>query len=158
MSEVEIFLNMLARASYPSNKTSSIARTLDYNLDNFLVELVEQFGEQKAMEFIKKTFSKLFRNGVFCHDLVGYVQTGGNVCLVLNKIIPHVDHNELEFKVNWGPSKILDENGNSKTIQQIIDDADMSEWSEVDSFIEMILKDISDELHKMTGFNVTFDK
>jgi hypothetical protein len=51
----------------------------------------------------------------------------------------------------------LDENGNQKTIQEIIDEADFSEWSSIEDFLDSILSDIQNKLYKLTGFEVTID-
>ena len=157
MSELEIFLNCLTKTSYPSEKTLSIANVCGYEIRDFLKDLYLEFGEKKAVEFIRKTFSKILRNGMFCYDLVEY-PGGGNVCLEIKDIIPEFDENNLILKATWGPSKILDTDGSSKTIEQIIDNADMSEWSDVDNFIESILGDINKKIFELTGFYVNFDR
>jgi hypothetical protein len=64
MSELEIFLNCLAKTTYPSDKTLSVAKICGYEIGNFLKDLHSEFGEEKAKEFVNKTFSKILRNNM----------------------------------------------------------------------------------------------
>jgi len=66
MSELEIFLNCLSKTTYPSDRTVSISKICDYDIDNFLKDLHTEFGEEKAKEFVNKTFSKILRNNMLC--------------------------------------------------------------------------------------------
>jgi hypothetical protein len=156
MSELEIFLNCLIKSNYPSERTSSIAKVCDYDIDNFLLDLYKELGKEKTNEFVKKTFDKILRNNLFCYDLTEY-PSGGNVCVEIKKIDIDFETHSIRLSIVWGPTKILDENGNQKTIQEIIDEADFSEWSSIEDFLDSILSDIQNKLYKLTGFEVTID-
>ena len=151
MSELEIFLNCLAKTTYPSDKTLSVAKICGYEIGNFLKDLHSEFGEEKAKEFVNKTFSKILRNNMLCYDLTEY-PSGGNVCVEIKKMKIDFENNIIYLTVVWGPTKILDEKGNPRTIDDLLDDADMSEWSNVEDFIDSILRDIEGIIFEDTGF------
>lgn len=153
MSELEIFLNCLSKSTYPSDRTVSISKICDYDIDNFLKDLQTEFGEKKAKEFVDRTFSKILRNNMLCYDLTEY-PSGGNVCIEIKKMKIDFENNVIYPTVVWGPTKILDDEGNSRTIEELLENADMSEWSNVDDFIESILRDIEGIIYKDTGFRV----
>ena len=59
MSDLKRFLKVLSKVGYPNPNLVSIAKHVDYNLEDFLPDLVAELGEQKADEFTEKTLNKM---------------------------------------------------------------------------------------------------
>jgi hypothetical protein len=47
MSNLKIFLKTLKKVGYPNPDTSSIAKMIGYNLEEFLPDLVAELGEER---------------------------------------------------------------------------------------------------------------
>ena len=63
MSNIKTFLKVMSKVGYPNSSVISIANSIDYDLDNFLPDLVEEVGEIKADEFVERTLNKLSEDG-----------------------------------------------------------------------------------------------
>jgi len=59
MTDLKRFLNVLTKVGYPNSDIVSIAKVVDYNLENFLPDLVEEIGQEKADEFTEKALKKM---------------------------------------------------------------------------------------------------
>jgi hypothetical protein len=59
MSELNRFLKVLNKVGYPNPDVHSIAKMIDYNLEEFLPDLVAEIGEEKADEFTEKAIKKM---------------------------------------------------------------------------------------------------
>jgi hypothetical protein len=68
MSELNKFLKVMNKMGYPNPNTKSIARSMDYDLDEFLPNLVEEVGEERAEEFTENALSKLNEDGKFVDE------------------------------------------------------------------------------------------
>jgi len=155
MTELEAFLKFLAKTNYPSKKTEGVAHSLEYPMEEFVPDLYEELGQQKAKEFVDKTFRKILHNELFCYDMVEY-PLGGNVCVRFNSWRYDDTEKSIAVSSSWGPSKVHTEEGD-KTIQDIIDEADMGELPEVYDFLESLLDDIKKEIFLITGIKITFE-
>ncbi len=60
MSDLNRFLKVLNKVGYPNPDVQSIAKMVDYNLEEFLPDLVSEIGQEKADEFTEKALSFLF--------------------------------------------------------------------------------------------------
>ena len=120
------------KMGYPNPNTKSIARSMDYDLDEFLPNLVEEVGKERAEEFTENALSKLSEDGkgikVPLNDSTEYIY------LQIYESRIDLDETESQVLINWGwgDSKLLsqDENGDDtyKTMSQIYDDVGMGEW------------------------------
>ena len=61
MSQLKTFLKVVQKLGYPNPSPDSlvIANSINYNLNNFIEDLILEVGEEKAYEFVNKTFSSL---------------------------------------------------------------------------------------------------
>jgi hypothetical protein len=59
MSDLVPFLKLLTKVGYPNPEIQTIARMADYNLEDFLPDLVELLGEEKADDFTEKALKKI---------------------------------------------------------------------------------------------------
>ncbi len=59
MTDVNIFLRVIQKEGYPNPNLHSIARMVDYDLENFLVDLKEKIGEDGVKDFCDKAIEKI---------------------------------------------------------------------------------------------------
>ena len=61
MSNLKTFLKVVQKLGYPNPSPNSlvIANSINYNLNNFIGDLIIEVGEERANEFVNKTFSSL---------------------------------------------------------------------------------------------------
>ena len=59
MSNLKIFLKTLKKVGYPNPDVASIAKMIDYDLEEFLPDLVAEIGEKKADEFTENALNKM---------------------------------------------------------------------------------------------------
>ena len=140
MSNVLFFLKVLKNEGYPNSNIRTIAKFIDYDLENFLIDLKEEIGDEKLQEFINKGMTKFSTpKGI----LIEWPDT--DEYIYVKVIDPKFDVNESEQEVYanivWGESKLLssDYNGNEtyKTIEEILDESDMGD-SDTDELIDQI--------------------
>jgi hypothetical protein len=163
MSELNKFLKVMNKMGYPNPNTKSIARSMDYNLDEFLPDLVDEVGEERAEEFTEKALEKLSEGGKGIKILL---QEDGSEYIYLEIYESRIDLHETDTQVlinwGWGESKLLsqDENGNDtyKTLSQIYDDVGMGDWGEWDEMIDSIHGECYDYIRNNCGFGIWFDK
>lgn len=157
---VKYFLKVLEKEGYPNPHVDSIAKMIDYNLDYFLMGLRGVVGEDGVVDFCRKAINKLQGEDGIRVDL-----GDGEYCFI--KIYPqYYDEDESEndviSKSSWGDSKILstdNETGEEtyKTIQEIIDDSDMGDWSELDELIDHIRMKAYNIVYYNCGFGVWWE-
>ncbi len=59
MTDVNIFLRVIQKEGYPNPNLHSIARMVDYNLDDFLFDLKGEIGEDGVKDFCDKAIEKI---------------------------------------------------------------------------------------------------
>ena len=126
---------------YPNSSVNSIANSINYELDNFLPDLVEEVGEIKADEFVERTLNKLSEDGKGIR-----VPLSNDKYIYLQIHQSRIDLEETEDAVlidwSWGDSRLgaLDEDGNEyeATLEEIYDNMDMGDWGDYDEMIDNI--------------------
>jgi hypothetical protein len=165
MSNIKTFLKALQKSDYPNSSMSvpTIAKFVNYNIDDFLPELHKTIGEEKTEEFIHNTFYKLgasYNPGVEIDlsDEVG--ESGSYIYLIINgfdiKSPMFIDDNEVWIHYSWGKSHLIHD-GEEKTLDDIYDDVDMGDLGEWDELIDDIQEVCIQTLYEKTGFILHFD-
>ena len=162
MSELNKFLKVMNKMGYPNPNTKSIARSMDYDLDRFLPNLIEEVGEERAEEFTENALSKLSEDGKGIKIPIN----GPDEYVYLDIYQSRIDLDESRDSVlidwGWGESRLLsqDENGNDtyKTLSQIYDDVGMGDWGEWDEMIDSIHDECYDFIRENCGFGIWFDR
>jgi hypothetical protein len=158
-SEINVFLKVLQKVGYPNPNLETVANMVDYDLDNFLVDLKNEIGESGVLDFCKKAIQKISGEDGIEIDL-GY----GEFCNI--HVHPeYYDEEESENDVisthQWGNSRLLttDDDGNEiyVTIEKLIDDTDMGGWGELDELIDHIKMKAYNHINKNCGFGVWWE-
>ena len=161
MTQLNIFLKVLQKEGYPNPKIQSIAKMLDYNLEDFLPDLVAEIGEEKADEFTEKALNKLStEKGIKVQDLDDPEQYA---YIILHN--PRLDLDNDETTVlcdwNWGDTNIFyrDDDGNEsyKTIPEIADEVGMGDWADFDEMVDGIREDLNKFVYNNCGFGIWWD-
>ena len=161
MTDLKRFLNILTKVGYPNQDVSSIAKAVGYNLENFLPDLVEEIGQEKADEFTEKALKKMSTpEGIKIQDLDDPQQYA-----YINLLNPRLDLDNDESTVlcdwSWGDTNILliDDDGSEsyKTIQEIADEMGMGEWADFDEMVDDIREDCNQLVFKNCGFGIWWD-
>lgn len=161
MSELKKFLKVMSKLGYPNPNTESIARSMGYDLDEFLPELVEEVGKERAEEFTENALSKLSEDGKGIR-----ISLNDNNYIYLQIYQSRIDLDETETQVlidwGWGENKLtgVDENGDEydSTMGEIYDNIGMGDWGEWDEMVDNIKSECYDHIRDNCGFGVWFDQ
>lgn len=161
MSNLNTFLKVLKKFGYPNPDVPSLAKMVDYNLEDFLPDLVAEVGEVKADEFTEKALQKISTpQGIRVPDLDDPEQYA-----YIKLFNPRLDLENDETTVlcdwAWGDTNIYfrDDDGNEsyKTIQEISDEMGMGDWSDFDEMVDDIREDCNKLVYKNCGFGIWWD-
>ena len=161
MSNVKTFLKVLSKVGYPNPDIQSIARMIDYNIEEFLPDLVAEIGEEKADEFTEKALNKIStKDGIKIQDEDDPEQYA---YIILHN--PRLDLDNDETTVlcdwSWGDTNIFfkDDDGNDsyKTIQEIGENIGMGDWADYDEMVDDIREDCNKIVYKNCGFGIWWD-
>jgi len=161
MSNLKTFLKVLSKVGYPNPDTQSIAKMIDYELEDFLPDLVAEIGEEKADEFTEKALNKLSTpNGIRIKDKNDSKEYA---YIIIHN--PRLDLDNDETTVlcdwSWGQTNILsqDDDGNEtyKTIEEVGEDLGMGDWADYDDLIDGIKNDCNDIVFSNCGFGIWWD-
>ena len=162
MSNLKTFLKVLSKVGYPNPDVHSIAKMIDYNLEEFLPDLVAEIGEEKADEFTEKALNKISTSdGIRISNLYD----DSNQYAYIKIYNPRLDLDNDETTVlcdwSWGETKILyqDDDGTEtyKTIQEIGEDLGIGEWSDYDELVDGIKDDCNKLVFSNCGFGIWWD-
>jgi hypothetical protein len=161
MSDLKTFLKVLNKVGYPNPNIESIAKMVDYNLEDFLADLVAEVGQEKADEFTEKALNKLStEKGIKVQDLD---DPGQYAYIILHN--PRLDLDNDETTVlsdwSWGDTNVFykDDDGNEsyKTIPEIADEVGMGDWADFDEMVDDIREDLNKFVYKNCGFGIWWD-
>ena len=162
MSNLKTFLKVLSKVGYPNPDVQSIAKMIDYNLEEFLPDLVAEIGEEKSDEFTEKALNKISTSdGIRISNLYD----DSNQYAYIKIYNPRLDLENDETTVlcdwSWGETKILyqDDDGTEtyKTIQEIGEDLGIGEWSDYDELVDGIKDDCNKLVFSNCGFGIWWD-
>jgi len=162
MSNLKTFLKVLSKVGYPNPDVHSIAKMIDYNLEEFLPDLVAEIGEEKADEFTEKALNKMSTSdGIRISNLYD----DPNQYAYIHILNPRLDLENDETTVlcdwSWGQTSILsqDDDGNEtyKTIEEIGEDLGMGDWAEYDELVDGIKDDCNKIVYNNCGFGIWWD-
>ena len=164
MSDLKTFLKVAQKLGYPDPSPNSlvIANSISYNLNNFIEDLISEVGQERANEFVDKTFSSLgatYSPGIKIDlsDRLG--ETGSYIYLIINGF--DFDEGDGEFEevwihYTWGDSMLIHD-GEEKTLDDIYDDVDLDTMGEYDELMDDIQYECIQEIFKKTGLIIHFD-
>ena len=122
MSDLVPFLKLLTKVGYPNPEIQTIARMADYNLEEFLPDLVAELGEEKADEFTERALNKMSTSdGIRIQD-----EDDPKQYAYIKLHNPRLDLENDETTVlcdwSWGDTNIFskDDDGNDITTPQMI--------------------------------------
>lgn len=157
--DIKFFLKVLSRYGYPNPNVHSVAKMVGYNLEDFLFDLKQELGDDGVSDFCEKAIFKLTGDKGLKIEVNGPTQTE----YVYIHIYPtyydeNESHNDVICRYAWGDSKILsaDENGQEvyKTIDEIVAEADMSDWSEIDDMVDYLKDSAYTKVYTNCGFGI----
>jgi len=162
MSDLNRFLKVLNKVGYPNPDIVSIANMTDYDLGEFLPDLVDEIGYEKADEFTEKAINKLLPpGGIKVNNLYDDPNQYAYIILYNPRLDLDNDETTVLCDWSWGKTKILhqDEDGNEeyKTIEDIGDDLGMGDWAEYDELVEYIKGSCAGIVYNNCGFGVWWD-
>ena len=161
MSNLNTFLKVLQKVGYPNPDVHSIAKMIDYNLEEFLPDLVAEIGEEKADEFTEKALNKMSTSdGIRIQD-----DDDPEQYAYIKIYNPRLDLDNDETTVlcdwSWGDTNIFfkDDDGNDsyKTIQEIGENIGMGDWADFDEMVDEIREDCNRLVFNSCGFGIWWD-
>lgn len=157
MNNLNIFLKSLTRIQYPGPTVSSVASFCDYDLNNFLLDLVKEIGEEKTWEFIEHGVNKFLREDKTYKLDISDLTPGPSYIVLSIELTKEYDSNSVFYKWETIDSKITDTEGNSITFQEIFNDLDFSEHSNWDEFVDAIFGKFADVSKENLGYYLAND-
>ena len=163
MSNLNTFLRVMNKMGYPNPSTKSIANSIDYDLDNFLPDLVEEVGEIKADEFTEKALSKLSEDGKGIRVPLDD-ENHNYIYLEIHQSRINLDETEDAVLIDWswGDNVLtgVDENGEEydSNMDEIYENMGMGEWGEFDEMIDNIRDVCYEHIRNNCGFGIWFDR
>jgi hypothetical protein len=164
MSDLKTFLKVAQKLGYPNPSPNSlvIANSISYNLNNFIEDLISEVGQERANEFVDKTFSSLgatYSPGIKIDlsDRLG--ETGSYIYLIINGFDFAEGDGEFEevwIHYTWGDSMLIHD-GEEKTLDDIYDEVDLDTMGEYDELMDDIQYECIQEIFKKTGLIIHFD-
>jgi hypothetical protein len=164
MSNLKTFLKVAQKLGYPNPSPNSlvIANSIDYTLNNLLQDLIMEVGEERANEFVNKTFSSLgttYSPGIKIDlsDRVG--ETGSYIYLIINGfdfVEGDDEFKEVWIHYTWGDSHLIHD-GEVKTLDDIYDEVDLGTMGEYDELMDDIQYACHKDIFNKTGFRIHFD-
>jgi hypothetical protein len=133
----------------------------DYNLEEFLPDLVAELGEEKADEFTERALNKMSTSdGIRIQD-----EDDPKQYAYIKLHNPRLDLENDETTIlcdwTWGDTNIFyrDDDGNEsyKTIQEIADWVGMGDWADFDTMVDDIREDCNKLVYKNCGFGIWWD-
>jgi hypothetical protein len=161
MSDLKVFLKVLKSEGYPNPDIQSIAVMVGYDLDNFLLDLKNELGEDGVVKFCDNAIDKLSGKKGMKVDL----ETDGVEYVVVNIYPIFYDEEESYTDVisryEILDSKIFsqDEDGNDtyKTIKDIEDEIGIGEWAEFDEMMDHVKMKVYNYIDSRCGFGIWFE-
>jgi len=163
MSNIKTFLRAVEKTGYPNPQVVEIAKAISYNLEDFLPDMEEQLGNEGVVDFCDKAIEKLGGKKGVRVDLNG--PNGNEYCYV--HIFPiYYDQDESKSDIisnhRWGDSKILSTDPETEkegyfTIQELIDDADMGSWGDLDELLDHLKYQAYSVVYKNCGFGIWWE-
>lgn len=163
MSNLNTFLRVMNKMGYPNPSTKSIANSIDYDLDNFLPDLVGEVGEERADEFTEKALSKLTEDGKGIRVPLDD-ENHNYIYLEIHQSRINLDETEDAVLIDWswGDNVLtgVDENGEEydTNMDEIYDNMGMGEWGEFDEMLDNIRDECYDYIKNNCGFGIWFDR
>ena len=164
MSNLKTFLKVAQKLGYPNPSPDSlvIANSIDYTLNNLLQDLLMEVGEERANEFVNKTFSSLgatYSPGIKIDlsDVLG--ETGSYIYLIINGFDfaeGDDEYKEVWIHYTWGDSHLIHD-GEVKTLDDIYDEVDLGTMGEYDELMDDIQYACHKDIFNKTGFKIHFD-
>ena len=160
--KVNQFLKVLEKVGYPNSSIRSIAKALNYDLENFLLDLKNEIGEKGVADFCDKAIEKLTGKDGLRVDLSG---PNGDEFVYIQIFPMFYDERESKDDVisryKWGKSHVLGttEDGDAEymTIQEVIDNTGMGEWSELDELLDHIKQEAYIKVMSNCGFGIWWE-
>ena len=161
MSDLVPFLKLLTKVGYPNPEIQTIAKMADYNLEEFLPDLVAELGEEKADEFTERALNKMWtQDGIRIQD-----EDDPKQYAYIKLHNPRLDLENDETTVlcdwSWGDTNIFsggnDGNERYKTIEEIGEDIGMGDWADYDEMVDDIREDCNKLVFSNCGFGIWWD-
>lgn len=163
MTDLNRFLKVMNKLGYPNPNIISIAQSMDYDLDNFLLDLVEEVGEEKANEFTDKALSKLNQDGKGIRVPLDD-ENHNYIYLEIHQSKIGLDETDDSVLIDWSWGDNLltgvDENGEEydSNMDEIYENLGIGEWGEFDEMLDNIRDECYDFIRDNCGFGVWFDR
>jgi hypothetical protein len=140
MEQFKLLLKYLERYGYPNKNIQTLFKSLDYNSEDFLPDLVSYLGEVGAEQFVRKTIDKLSTPNGIKIDLEEYGYPQSYFYLIIKDF--RIDLEETEdtilIKHTWGEDGMImkEEEDKFYTLREVYQDCDINEWSDMLSLLE----------------------
>lgn len=160
--ETKQFLKVLQKVGYPNPSIHSIAKAVSYDLDYFLLNLKKEIGEKAVVDFCDKAIDELTGKEGLRIDLNG---PNGDEFVYIHIFPMYYDEKESENDVicrsRWGKSNVMGttEDGGVEymTIEELIDNTGMGEWSELDDMLDNIKQEAYSIIMRNCGFGIWWE-
>jgi len=159
--EFKKLLKILAKEGYPNPNLDRIFDALDYEGEDFLTDLIENLGEEGATDFAKKALSKL-SSGIHSDikiripEITGYPDAW--IDIIIHSLWIDLEESETDVIINysWGDNKIIDDEGNETTLEELANNVDMGGIIDWGDFMDWIRSASYNYISTRCGFGIWY--
>jgi hypothetical protein len=160
--ELKTFLKVLQKSGYPNTTPDvpTIAKAVSYPLHNFVIDLVNEIGEEKTKDFIRKTFESLglMSSTGMKIDLNFTGEEGSYIYLIIHNFDIVLDEPEEPVWVSYSyGNSLLIHDDVEKTLEDLEDEVDMGSMGEFSDYMDEISYECVGEIIRKTGFVIHYD-
>ena len=160
MSDIKTLLSALKKIGYPTSSFKTICFSIDYNCDNFTLDLVEYFGENGAEKFINKAIESLETNeGYIRIPLTEYC----NECysdIVITNIHLDLDNQDdvsCELSIIEAIIPNSEQGGELVSLMDFYENMDMGDWDNYTLTIDDIRETAYRYIFERTGISLLWE-
>lgn len=163
MTPLNRFLKVLKKVGYPNPQVETIATMVDYDLEEFLFDLIAEVGENGTDNFTMNAIMELSEGdkGIKVPVNDDYYDEYAYIKIHSTRVDLDNDTTTVLVSWSWGETRILSVNEDEEevyiTIQQLYDDAGMGDMGDLEDLWDRIKNDCSNLIYNNCGFGVWYD-
>lgn len=160
MSDFKTFMKTLSKTGYPNPNIVSIAEFVGYNIEDFLPDMMWLEGYEKTEKFLSNTLNKILdKNGVMRVDIsdLAYGPSYVDIKMIYKGYDPEISEESILIKDAFVDSKIINQQGEETTLEEMYEDVGLGEMGEWDDFIGSIREEINNQFFNQSGFHLYWE-
>lgn len=153
--DFKLLMKFLLKTGYPTDNFEFVTKSINYDTNNFLRDMVESLGEDGAYDFVNKALDEISDENGIRVDLKNIYGTDSWVYIIVDNFNIDLDESGqcILMRSSWGKSRIEHpHDGVVATVQEIESELDMGDYSDYYDFLDSIRDEANEQISSKTGF------